>query len=69
MTDIPCRSVRRVTAPRPTVERPVGLWQAKGDIHALHGGAGGALGQVVERGDGDQPARIVIDGDLDVNRR
>ena len=33
------------------------LRQAEGKVEALHGGAGGALGQVVERRDDDDPAR------------
>ena len=44
-----------LTAPLPSAAGPC-LGQAEGQVHALHGAARGALGEVVDRGDGDQPA-------------
>ena len=35
----------------------------------LDGAAGGALGEVVDRADGDQAAGALVDGDLEVARR
>ncbi|CCH71807.1 hypothetical protein BN11_110027 [Nostocoides australiense Ben110] len=42
--------------------------QAEGEVQALHGGAGGALGEIVDRRDGDQPTLPRIHGDLQVHR-
>src|SRR3954454_13055037 len=44
-----------------------GLGQPEGEVHALHRSAGCALGQVVESGDGDQPARRAVDRHLDLD--
>ena len=62
------RLVVTLTVPRPHRREAGRFWQAKCEIHALHRGAGRPLGQVVQNGDGDQPACIVINCDLDVNR-
>ena len=40
----------------PTVVRPVVSSRPEGEVEALDGGAAGALGEVVDRADGDQPA-------------
>ena len=44
-----------------------GLRQSQGQVHRLHGASGGALGEVVDRGDGDEPPGVGIDGDLQVD--
>ena len=52
----------------PTSGQTGGLRQSERQVHALHRAAGGALGQVVQGGDGDQPAGGRVDGDLDLDR-
>ena len=37
--------------------RPAALVEPEREVHALHGGAGGALGEVVDGADGDEPVR------------
>src|SRR5918994_5845080 len=44
-----------------------GLGQPERQVHALHGAACGALGEVVEGGDGNQAPRVQVDGDLHVD--
>src|SRR5215203_1112306 len=44
-----------------------GLVEPEGEVHALHGRAGGALGEVVDRADGDQATGALVDGDLEVD--
>ena len=53
--------------PRPLGGQAAGLVEAEGEVHALDGGAGGALGEVVDRADGDQAAGALVDGDLEVD--
>src|SRR5690606_15362074 len=48
----------------PGGRQPGGLVEAEGDVHALHGTSRGALGQVVDGADGDDPSRGLVEGDL-----
>ena len=41
-----------------------GLGQAEGEVGALDRRSAGALGEVVDGGDDDQPAGVGVDGDL-----
>ena len=47
--------------------RPVVSGSPSGQVHALHGASCGALGEVVDRGDHDQPAGVRVDRDLQVH--
>ncbi len=51
----------------PIVVRPRSSAKAEGEVHGLDGTAGGALGEVVERGHRDQPAGRRVHGDLHVD--
>ena len=52
---------------RPTGREAEAFGEAEGEVHALHGRAGGALGEVVDGADGDQPAGGLVDGHLEVH--
>src|SRR3712207_2235253 len=56
--------VRRLSRRDPHDRQAGGLRQAEGEIGALQRAAGSALGEVVDRGDDDQPAGVGVDGDL-----
>src|SRR4051794_33153858 len=63
-----CTSPRGCGSRSHSYQRQTGrLGQPEGEVHALHGPACRALGQVVEGGDGDQPAGRAVHGHLDLH--
>ena len=57
----PCGCGDALMARLRSTGRPGGLGETEGEVHALHGCAGGALGEVVDRADGDQPAGALVE--------
>ena len=51
----------------PVIGRPSDLGEAEREVHALDGAARGALGEVVDRGDRHQAARVGVHRDLQVH--